>query len=120
MAKVLMLGLDESVAQQIEKITRQANHTVSNEAMKYDFETRPDADLVFISGDRRDYLSTLRSIRSYHNAPPVVVVTRLPETTDWLDSLEAGAADYCSAPFETTQIGWILDSALSRPRAFAA
>jgi DNA-binding response OmpR family regulator len=120
MANVLMIGLDDGIAQQIERITTQANHSVLRSAMKADFDARPDADLVFLSGDRRDYLSALRSIRSYHNAPPVIVVTRLPETSDWLDSLEAGAADYCSAPFEPVQIRWILDSALSHPRAFAA
>jgi DNA-binding response OmpR family regulator len=120
MANVLMMGLDDAIAQQIEKITTQANHSVRRSAMKIEFDARPEADLVFVSGDQPDYLSTLRSIRAYRNAPPVIVVTRLPETADWLDSLEAGAADYCSAPFEPVQIRWILDSALTRPRTFAA
>lgn len=120
MANVLMMGLDETTAQQIEMITKHANHTVRRSAMKPECEARPEADLVFISGDRKGYLSTVRSLRSYHNAPAVIVVTRLPETSEWLDALEAGATDYCSAPFEPVQIRWILDSALSRPRAFAA
>lgn len=119
MANVLMMGLEESIGQQIEKIATQANHSVRCSPMLRHLEKRPDADLVFVSGDQKDYISTINSIRSYHNAPPVVVVTRLPETDDWLDALEAGAADYCSAPFEAVQIRWILDSALGRPRAFA-
>jgi DNA-binding NtrC family response regulator len=49
---------------------------------------------------------------------PVIVVTRNPETREWLDAMEAGAFDYCSAPFEPRQLQWILDSA--RPRAFSA
>jgi hypothetical protein len=32
---------------------------------------------------------------------PVVVVSRLPEVRAWLDALEAGAADYCAASFES-------------------
>jgi len=39
---------------------------------------------------------------------PVIAVTKLPESGKWLDALEAGAADYCSAPFETMQICWLL------------
>lgn len=120
MANVLMLGLDDGIAQQIETITKQGNHNVKRAVMKAHFDSRPDADLVFVAGDRPGYLSTLRSIRAQRNPPPVIVVTRLPETADWLDALEAGAADYCSAPFEPIQVRWILDSALSQPRAFAA
>lgn len=120
MANVLMMGLDEQIAQQIETITTHANHSVLRSAMKFVCDVRPEADLIFVSGDHPGYLSTVRSIRAYHNAPPVIVVTRLPETSEWLNALEAGAADYCSAPFEQVQIRWILDSALSRPHTFAA
>jgi DNA-binding NtrC family response regulator len=49
---------------------------------------------------------------------PVIVVTRNPETREWLDAMEAGAFDYCSAPFEPRQLQWILDSA--RPRTLSA
>lgn len=45
---------------------------------------------------------------------PVVVVSRLPDVDGWLDALEAGAADYCTPPFEPTQMRWILDSQLHR------
>lgn len=41
---------------------------------------------------------------------PVVVVSRLPEVRSWLDALEAGAADYCAAPFEAIHLGWILQN----------
>jgi len=45
-----------------------------------------------------------------------VVVTRVPETREWLDALEAGATDYCSSPFETRQINWLMESALPKQR----
>ena len=32
------------------------------------------------------------------------------ETQEWLDALEAGAADYCAAPFEPVQLRWLLDA----------
>ncbi len=120
MARVLLMGLDDGTARKIEQISVQANHKVSRCGMVTDFASKPEADLVFVSGEVRDYVAMLRALRKYHNAPAVVVVTRLPETSHWLDALEAGAADYCSAPFEPVQIRWILDSALSRPKAIAA
>ncbi len=120
MALISLIGLDDSTARQIETITTHASHVVCRSEMNSDYPARPEADLIFLSGDEADYLDALRAIRAWHNAPPVVVVTRLPEVSGWLDALEAGATDYCSAPFEAVQIRWILDSALSRPRAFAA
>ena len=51
---------------------------------------------------------------------PVVVVSRLPETDDWLDALEAGAADYCAAPFEPVQLRWLLEAHMRPPQAQAA
>ena len=41
---------------------------------------------------------------------PVIVVSRLPETEEWLDALEAGAADYCAPPFEATHLRWLLET----------
>ncbi|MFN3326403.1 MAG: hypothetical protein ACK5AZ_23140 [Bryobacteraceae bacterium] len=34
--------------------------------------------------------------------------------------IEAGAADYCAAPFEAVQIQWLLEANLSRTQASAA
>lgn len=49
----------------------------------------------------------------------MVVVSRLPEVEGWLNALEAGAADYCAAPFEPAQLGWLLETN-TRVRALAA
>ena len=43
---------------------------------------------------------------------PIVVVSRHPEVSHWLDSIEAGATDYCAAPFEPSQLRWILDASM--------
>lgn len=42
-------------------------------------------------------------------AAPVVVVSRLPETHEYLQAMEAGAFDYCTAPFERSHMEWLLD-----------
>jgi DNA-binding response OmpR family regulator len=51
---------------------------------------------------------------------PFVVITRTPDTREWLDALEAGATDYCSVPIDTRQLHWMLESVLPRPRFAAA
>jgi DNA-binding NarL/FixJ family response regulator len=76
--------------------------------------------MVFAGGEPSQYLSLLRRVREERPALPFVVVTRVPETTAWLDALEAGATDYCSAPFEARQIHWLMESALPGRRKIAA
>src|ERR1700724_3540050 len=78
-----------------------------------------DVDIVFAGGEPSQYLSLLRRVRAEEPALPFVVVTRIPETTEWLDALEAGATDYCSSPFETRQIHWLMESALPKHRTVA-
>jgi DNA-binding response OmpR family regulator len=41
---------------------------------------------------------------------PVIVVSRLPDANEWLDALEAGAADYCAPPFEVIHIRWLIET----------
>jgi DNA-binding NtrC family response regulator len=51
---------------------------------------------------------------------PVVLVNRHPENSRWLDALELGAADYCGAPFEPTQLRWLVGSILGETGAATA
>jgi hypothetical protein len=62
--------------------------------------------------------SLRRALRHFPRLP-VVVVSRLPEVATWLDALEAGAADYCSAPFESIHLDWILRNHLRAGMAAA-
>ena len=82
--------------------------------------TRPvaghQADLVFCPVSP----GSLAQARKLYPGTPVVVVSRLPEVQGWLDALEAGAADYCAAPFETVQISWILKAHLTQNKVIAA
>jgi DNA-binding NtrC family response regulator len=81
---------------------------------------RSDAALVFCSADRQTYTLLLNLIKQEGLELPVVVVSRHPETDEWLDAIEAGAADYCSPPFEAFQISWIIDNALKYRHSAAA
>ena len=71
-----------------------------------------NADLVFAGGDPSICLSLLRRVRYARPILPFIVVTDQPDTTMWLDALEAGATDYCCLPLETRQIHWLIQYAL--------
>jgi DNA-binding NtrC family response regulator len=73
---------------------------------------RVGADLVFCGTDREQYQTILQDLRHHGHTVPVVVASRLPETGDWLDAMDAGACDYCAAPFEAHLMQRIVESAL--------
>ena len=64
------------------------------------------ADVIFCRPDE----NTVRELRTAHPDASIVVVSRHPEVSQWLDAMEAGATDYCAAPFESAQVEWILTS----------
>jgi DNA-binding NtrC family response regulator len=114
MAKLLLLGLEHSLTEDLRKTLTQLGHSVQLATLESrDLETT-DAELIFApSVDLRAILRTRTDL-------PVVVASRLPEVSAWLDALQDGAADYCGAPFEATQVGWILNSTLGSAQAQAA
>jgi DNA-binding NtrC family response regulator len=74
------------------------------------------ADIVFCSPERNLVEEMIR--KAGHR--PVIAVSGIEETNHWLDALEAGAADYCVAPFEGIHMRWILDRHCAAPREAAA
>lgn len=42
---------------------------------------------------------------------PVIVVSRVPDSREWIDAMEAGACDYCAPPFDRAQLRWMLSAA---------
>ncbi len=67
---------------------------------------------VIFSSFNASLISLIHAVSSESPPVPVVVVSRYPEIKEWLDALEAGASDYCSAPFEERQLLWILEAAV--------
>ena len=65
---------------------------------------------VFVYGDNAGWLELLREIRALHPSTFLVVVTRIPDSSKWLEALEAGANDYCSLPLERQQVQWLIRS----------
>jgi DNA-binding NtrC family response regulator len=85
-----------------------------------DLVRRLPADLVLCGTDPDKYRPLLLALRNSGLNIPVLVVSRMPEVSEWLDALDSGAADYCGAPFEQQQIRWLIGSALLSTRQAAA
>lgn len=107
MANVLLLGLDSGLAEELTRVLRHLGHTVTTSAPSEASLDCCNPDLVFTGSEE------LQAALSLHPRRPVIVTSRLPEVTAWLNALEAGAADYCGAPFEATQVRWVLNTALA-------
>jgi DNA-binding response OmpR family regulator len=120
MANVFLIGLEQATATQISRSLAVERHRIEQKSQNIGITDLKDADIVFAGGEPSQYLSLLRRVRAEKPALPFVVVTRVPETTEWLNALEAGATDYCSSPFESRQLHWLMESALPRQRTVAA
>ncbi|MDE3166493.1 MAG: hypothetical protein KGN36_11870 [Acidobacteriota bacterium] len=107
MANVLLLGLDSALADDLSRVLRHLGHAVTVSTRREASPDAANADLVFTDSHELDTALALSP------RLPVIVTSRLPEVTAWLNALEAGAADYCGAPFEPTQVGWVLATALA-------
>lgn len=116
MAKVVFVGVEHALAVPIAKALAVERHQLEHKPQNAVVPDVLEADIVFAGGEPKHYLPLLRKIREFRPTLPFVVVTRVPETNEWLDALEAGATDYCSAPFESRQIHWLMESALPRER----
>ncbi len=120
MARVFFVGVEPAAAAQIARALAVERHQIEQKPDISGASELVDADIIFAGGAPAHYLSLLREVRMSRPGLPFVVVTGVPETREWLDALEAGATDYCSAPFENRQINWLMESALPRLRTVAA
>jgi DNA-binding response OmpR family regulator len=107
MAKILVLGLEFAMADELSRILRQLGHSVSVAPRSEAAVDASEFDLIFAGSD------DFREALTRYPRRPVIVTSRLPEMKSWINALEAGAADYCGAPFETTQVRWVLNTALA-------
>ena len=77
-----------------------------------DLVRRLPADLVLCGADPVKYRPLLLALKNSGLNIPVLVVSRMPEVSEWLDALDSGAADYCGAPFEPQPVQWLIGSVL--------
>ena len=112
MVRVALVGLEQPVAGQI----RHAFAVNSHRIIQYQEQDNvirelSDVDIVFAGGEPTDCLRLLKRVRKLRPTMPFIVVTRFPQTSEWLDALEAGATDYFSTPIGTRQLHWMMERA---------
>ncbi len=117
---VLLAGIEPMLARELQEYLKSRGMSVHETASLEPRSNGKDKgmdgfDLVFCETHHPQLHSLLRAVTS-----PVIVVSRVPEVNDWLDAMDAGAADYCAAPFERDQLDWILESNLGVRKAVAA
>ena len=113
MSRVTLLGLPDDLGNQLARVLLEESHQVSRKLYVYDLGRGSNSCAVFISGDSPDYRLTLSLLRETHPDLPVIVVSRQLDAKRWLDALDAGATEYCGAPFERMQLRWIMGTVLS-------
>jgi len=119
-ATVLFHGLDAELAMDLRSALAGFCEGLEAEALTGAVQSRAalrtDKNTIVFCGTKPE---TVKDLRRINPKASIIAVSRLPETTDWLNVIEAGADDYCAAPFESHQLRWILDSTLSYSRAAA-
>ena len=111
----ILYELEGSLAAQLRKAASEpghAFHSAESTAECLALAERFNADVVFCNSEPREYRTLLDQVKRRGLRLPVVVVSRIPEVSEWLDALDAGAMDYCAAPFEHQHMSWLIQSAL--------
>jgi ActR/RegA family two-component response regulator len=109
----LLFGLSDELTDELRKVLRlvcsniqrlgRDRTTVESHAVA---DSR--ADIIFCTAD----VNVVSELRKAKPDACIVVVSRYPEVSGWLDAIEAGATDYCAPPFETAQVKWIVETAM--------
>ena len=114
-ATFILHELDESLSAQLCRAgagSRLAFYPSSSTSECLALAKRLHADGVFCSSEPGECRKLLVRLKGKGLHVPVVVVSRIPEVSEWLGAIEAGATDYCAAPFEQRDISWLLQSVL--------
>lgn len=104
----LLYGLSEDLAGDLMKPLAKLCSRIDDVRHQFAAIASCGAQVIFC-GPGAEIVSKLRQTQPDAS---IVVVSRHPEVSGWLDSMEAGATDYCAAPFEFAQVQWILESSM--------
>ncbi len=110
--RAILLGLEPTIEAELADSLRCASFAVSHGPGS---PVTQGGGLVFCSAG-----SAFALAKAAFPNLPVVVVSRLPDTREWVEALESGAADYIAAPFETIQMRWLWKAQSQSARAEAA
>ncbi len=104
--RVLFFQLDDSLTEGL--VQALPRHSVLTMAEFPEYANAGGAALIFCGSNRNTLNLALALGKGARVA--VIAVAPLPDFAEWLDAIEAGAADYTSPPFDGKELGWILRS----------
>ena len=118
--QVMIYGLEGQLASELLDAVGKLGVPMDRQAFRDAEECRSSvadssADIIFCSPDS----DRVRALRATHPRAFIIAASRLPDVSDWLDAIEAGANDYCASPFEPAQVRWMLESSLRHHSAAA-
>jgi DNA-binding NtrC family response regulator len=116
---ILILGLDEVLGAELKNALREGNQVVRADEAPAGADccrviARLKPDILFCPAAPSCFRNILEAVKQVRPGLPIVVVSRFPEVTEWLDAIEAGASDYCAPPFVPAHLRWILETNLTR------
>ena len=110
MATVFLINIEGAVADSLRSALAVQKHRIESKPVDAPVNEFLEADIVFASADDERYLALLRRLRQIRPYLPFIVVTEIPNVSAWLAAMDAGASDYCSAPFSLTEISSLMES----------
>lgn len=122
-SRILLVGLEPQLSSELSTILSSEGHEIelANCSVRAtEFLRNSHIDLIFCASEASCFHPMRRAMLRQQSDLPIVVVSRCPEVAEWLDAIEGGASDYCAAPFEASQIRWILESNMRRNHSAAA
>ncbi|MBZ2180880.1 MAG: hypothetical protein ACK58M_28325 [Acidobacteriota bacterium] len=119
--RILLYGLPPELSRELRDVLISTHYVPEiDDEMRTGMMGWPEVDLVFCPAGLAALGKVLAATAPHRPGLRVIATSRLPETGEWLDALEAGAADYCAAPFEATQLRWLLTAQLAKRKPVAA
>jgi len=119
MANILFVGPEQSDSARIAVILALHGHRVYYTPERIEILDLTGVDLIFADGEPWHYIRALLHVRELSPSLPFVVITRSADTPAWLDAIEAGATDCCSASATPDGVHAVTEAALcgasSRP-----
>ena len=101
-AKFILHELDESLSAQLCKAAADSGlafYPSSSTAECLALAKRLHADGVFCSSEPGECRKLFTRMKGKGLHMPIVVVSRIPEVSEWLSAIEAGATDFIVKPF---------------------
>lgn len=115
--KIVLLGVPYDIAEMLDRIASRwglvlyvPQQIPDHEALNLVRDASPNLAFVWTGGTKGT--SLLETVKMLNVSVTVVAVNRSFRTSEVLDALDSGAADYCAPPFDNTHIQRLLDGCL--------